>query len=57
MNRIDDHYGGVDPGMKALEKDYWDMVETANKKTSVEYANDLDTKQFGSGFPVSATHT
>lgn len=50
--RIDDYHGGLDPGMKALEKDYWDIVEMCHRETSVEYANDLDVLNFRSGFPV-----
>jgi len=50
---INEHHGGVDPGLKALEKDYWDVVEMCHIQTSVEYANDLDVLKFGSGFPRS----
>jgi hypothetical protein len=39
-------------GRAGLERDYWDMVETSSRHTSVEYANDLDIGLFGSGFPV-----
>lgn len=50
---INENHAGVDPGYAELEKDYWDMVETANKTAVVEYANDLDNRQFGSGFPMA----
>jgi hypothetical protein len=36
-----------------LERDYWDIVETHSKQVDVEYANDIDTQEFGSGFPQS----
>jgi histone demethylase JARID1 len=35
----------------ALEKDYWDMVELGKSPiTRVEYAADIDTMKYGSGF-------
>lgn len=36
-----------------LERDYWDIVETHKREVSVEYGNDVDTTEFGSGFPLS----
>jgi len=36
-----------------LERDYWDIVETHTREISVEYGNDVDTTDFGSGFPLS----
>ena len=34
-----------------LEKDYWDMVENnVGPRTRVEYAADIPTGRFGSGF-------
>lgn len=36
-----------------LERDYWNIVETHSKEVAVEYGNDVDTNQFGSGFPLS----
>jgi hypothetical protein len=36
-----------------LERDYWDIVETHSKQVDVEYGNDVDTQEFGSGFPQS----
>ncbi|GAX23946.1 histone demethylase JARID1, partial [Fistulifera solaris] len=36
-----------------LERDYWDVVETHTKEVAVEYGNDVDTHDFGSGFPLS----
>jgi hypothetical protein len=42
---------------EALETDYWDMVDTAARKVSVEYGNDLDTTVYGSGFFKSAEVT
>jgi len=36
-----------------LELDYWDIVETRNREIAVEYGNDVDTDEFGSGFPLS----
>jgi len=38
-----------------LAKDYWDMVEMGGggtKMATVEYANDLDTTKYTSGFPL-----
>lgn len=36
-----------------LERDYWDIVETERYEIDVEYGNDVDTSEFGSGFPMS----
>jgi histone demethylase JARID1 len=36
-----------------LEKDYWSIVETRSREISVEYGNDINTDEFGSGFPLS----
>jgi JmjC domain, hydroxylase len=36
-----------------LEQDYWEIVETRNREMGVEYGNDVDTNEFGSGFPLS----
>ena len=36
-----------------LERDYWDVVETHTKEVAVEYGNDVDTHDYGSGFPRS----
>lgn len=36
-----------------LERDYWEIVETRNREVAVEYGNDVDTNEFGSGFPLS----
>jgi len=36
-----------------LERDYWDIVETHSVSLAVEYGNDVDTTEFGSGFPFS----
>eukprot|EP00605_Chrysophyceae_sp_TOSAG23-4_P000250 GSChrysophyteH1.ASY1.ANO1.287.1 assembled CDS len=42
-----------------LRKDYWDMVEmgtgSVTKKATVEYANDLDTTKYCSGFPLKGS--
>jgi hypothetical protein len=35
---------------KNLERDYWDIVETQSRDVGVEYGNDIDTNEFGSGF-------
>jgi len=41
---------------KKLAKDYWDMVDmgggSVSKQATVEYANDLDTTKYISGFPL-----
>lgn len=34
----------------ALERAFWDVVETRGERASVEYGNDLDTKVHGTGF-------
>jgi len=36
-----------------LEQDYWDFVENRTREFGVEYGNDVDTDEFGSGFPLS----
>jgi hypothetical protein len=36
-----------------LERNYWDIVETRSREIAVEYGNDIDTNEFGSGFPLS----
>lgn len=45
------------PSQKAsldqLEKSYWDLVEISHEKFTVEYGNDVDSHEFGSGFPRS----
>jgi hypothetical protein len=35
-----------------LERDYWDIVEKS-KEFVVEYGNDVDSQEHGSGFPLS----
>ena len=41
----------------SLEEDYWRIVETGAEEVTVEYGNDLDTKEFWSGFPRSREPT
>jgi histone demethylase JARID1 len=49
---VEREHGGAEPSIEKLRKDYWDIVETGGmKKTVVEYANDIDTTIYGSGFP------
>jgi len=36
-----------------LEQDYWDLVENKSREFGVEYGNDVNTDEFGSGFPLS----
>ncbi|KAL7548361.1 hypothetical protein ACHAWF_011650 [Thalassiosira exigua] len=36
-----------------LERDYWDVVETQCRDIDVDYGNDVDSTEFGSGFPIS----
>lgn len=36
-----------------LEQDYWDLVENRSREFGVEYGNDINTDEFGSGFPLS----
>ena len=40
--RADDHYGGVIPTEKELSQNYWDMVETSNRNSTIDYANGTD---------------
>jgi hypothetical protein len=40
-----------DIDLEILAKDYWNIVETNNRSVVVEYGNDIDTHQYGSGFP------
>ena len=35
-----------------VEATYWDLVETQRREVDVDYANDLDTRVYGSGFPM-----
>lgn len=46
----DKHGGDIDVSFEKLELDYWDMVERGKMQATVEYANDLDTTVYGSGF-------
>lgn len=39
-----------------LEQDYWDLVETNQRQAVVDYGNDIDTIQYGSGFPAGSSH-
>lgn len=36
-----------------LEKEYWDNIEISEDQYWVEYGNDVDSRVFGSGFPLS----
>jgi JmjC domain. len=52
---VKDEHGN--PSMTAtleyLEKCYWDIVEISHEEYTVEYGNDVDSHEFGSGFPRS----
>lgn len=48
------HHGGTAPSNEVLCAEYWDMVTTGSRSAAVEYGNDLDTTEVGSGFPRSA---
>ena len=37
----------------ALERDYWEIVEGQSQEVDVDYGNDVDTTELGSGFPIS----
>jgi histone demethylase JARID1 len=39
--------------IEQLEKAYWDLVEISHEEYTVEYGNDVDSHEFGSGFPRS----
>jgi len=45
-----DQKDDIDIQLYDLAKDYWDMVETQKKNGHVEYASDLDTIVYNSGF-------
>ena len=47
------NYHGNDFSPENVEQDYWDIVETRSREVAVEYGNDVDTNEFGSGFPLS----
>ncbi|GMI32202.1 hypothetical protein TrRE_jg2457, partial [Triparma retinervis] len=47
------HYKDRDMTPEALEKDYWDIVETNSTDFVAEYGNDIDCTEFWSGFPLS----
>ena len=36
-----------------LERDYWNIVENKTKELVIDYGNDVNTNEFGSGFPLS----
>lgn len=36
-----------------LEREYWHIVENLGEKYIVDYGNDVDTDEYGSGFPLS----
>ena len=36
-----------------LEQNYWDIVEGQSQEIDVDYGNDVDTTEIGSGFPIS----
>ena len=38
-----------------IERAYWHIVETNPEDVHVEYANDLNTETYGSGFPRDTT--
>ena len=38
---------------ESLECDYWDIIESHSRPMVVEYGNDVNTDEFGSGFPLS----
>ncbi len=40
-----------------IQREYWKIVQTGTEEIEVEYANDLDTKEVGSGFPCSGENT
>jgi hypothetical protein len=37
----------------SLERDYWEIVEGQEQFVDVDYGNDVDTNELGSGFPLS----
>mmetsp|Transcript_3553 Transcript_3553/g.7190 ORF Transcript_3553/g.7190 Transcript_3553/m.7190 type:complete len:750 (-) Transcript_3553:153-2402(-) len=49
----DKHYKDRDMTPEALEKDYWNIVETNSEKFVAEYGNDIDCTEYWSGFPLS----
>jgi len=57
----DTYYGGVEVSEEILARDYWDMVEMGTgfvtKRATVDYANDIDTVKYSSGFPRRTSTT
>lgn len=47
---IKKHHEGETVSLEQVAKDYWDMVETRSTEATVEYANDIDTAEYCSGF-------
>jgi hypothetical protein len=58
-DQVKEQHNGVEESKRKLfctenlEKDYWSIVETRSREISVEYGNDVNTDEFGSGFPLS----
>ena len=47
-------YQDKTPTYEDLERDYWRIIGSCMDEVVVEYANDLDTDRYGSGFPIAA---
>lgn len=50
------YYNGNKMTKENISKDYWNIVETSTLEVEVEYANDIDTVEFYSGFPASSVN-
>ena len=47
----------VDPSdAEGISRAYWRIVETGTEPVEIDYANDLDTSVYGSGFPGFPPH-
>ncbi|XP_061342610.1 putative lysine-specific demethylase JMJ16 [Gastrolobium bilobum] len=48
--------GTLEPSVENIEGEYWRMVENPTEEIEVLYGADLETGDFGSGFPSKSSH-
>ncbi len=48
-------FGSDKPSIAAIERAYWEIVESGAQHVSVAYGSDVDTAEFGSGFPLATS--
>mmetsp|Transcript_2422 Transcript_2422/g.7441 ORF Transcript_2422/g.7441 Transcript_2422/m.7441 type:complete len:580 (+) Transcript_2422:139-1878(+) len=55
--RVGEKHAGKegDELLRALEEDYWGLVDKGEEAVEVEYGNDVDAATYWSGFPAGAT--